>query len=105
MYRVELKVACPFLTQELIKRFLMYRVELKVAYKLGRGEDLDPSFLMYRVELKGRSSSGIVQEIRRVVPNVPCGVERSHAYANCCARLLLLMYRVELKDTSQLFPI
>ena len=65
----------PFVLKDLVG-FLMYRVELKVATHLleffwGR------QFLMYRVELKDR-----VLYVRRLnlfqklVPNVPCGVER-----------------------------
>ncbi len=56
--------------------FLMYRVELKVAFFLRKPSAIN-LFLMYRVELKEEESklSRIVDYLRDV-PNVPCGVER-----------------------------
>jgi len=79
MHRVELK-GLLYRQQEITNftKFLMHRVELKVAYKLGKGEDIDP------------------------VPNAPCGVER------CCEGFLkhavykFLMHRVELKERLEL---
>ena len=75
MYRVELKASLSARFPHAFRKFLMYRVELK-----DRG---DPTvslafhslFLMYRVELKGLLGIACVGK-RRIVPNVPCGVER-----------------------------
>ncbi len=53
------------------------------------------SFLMYRVELK--VDSVVERFVKRVVPNVPCGVERYFRYPSLYRRSLFLMYRVELK--------
>ena len=62
-------------------------------------------FLMYRVELKVPSNHAGLRPSIKIVPNVPCGVER-----RICPRSVwvlkhvFLMYRVELKagQTSQL---
>ena len=57
MYRVELKVAWIRIHLALrISEFLMYRVELKVVHIL-MGESVVFEFLMYRVELKVQEAS------------------------------------------------
>ncbi len=74
MYRVELKAYFLWHNIQMICQFLMYRVELKVA-GLANNFTSPYGFLMYRVELKEpRHQKGWVGQ--KLVPNVPCGVER-----------------------------
>ena len=55
-------------------------------------------FLMYRVELKANTLS-VFPVISSLVPNVPCGVERSKMGRELKAKYReFLMYRVELKE-------
>ena len=53
----------------------MYRVELKVLELFSELGAL-PLFLMYRVELKAAKKTAKPSSAT-LVPNVPCGVERS----------------------------
>ncbi len=57
----------------------MYRVELKEGGFLKASID-NPLFLMYRVELKVAYFISVYVDIGRV-PNVPCGVERTSRLA------------------------
>ncbi len=55
----------------------MHRVELKAPLEGQRGQARRPQceFLMHRVELKAPCSTYLT--ISFIVPNAPCGVERS----------------------------
>ncbi len=57
--------------------FLMYRVELKGTFFIALMYS-SPLFLMYRVELKGAWRL-LLYIINKMVPNVPCGVERKRS--------------------------
>ena len=56
------------------------------------------TFLMYRVELKVELRLAALED--EVVPNVPCGVERSLSKRPLTRSLRFLMYRVELKGSA-----
>ncbi len=95
MYRVELKERDRRGFNDCSLLFLMYRVELKglemVVFHIG-----EVLFLMYRVELK--VGSGFYHSHQtELVPNVPCGVERSLWRKGSSPAQKFLMYRVELK--------
>ena len=55
-------------------------------------------FLMYRVELKVPLTEW-VNLTTCSVPNVPCGVESTGSYRRHTCSRKFLMYRVELKDS------
>ena len=73
----------------------MYRVELKAFIKICI-HAISIKFLMYRVELKVALQYGHVS-LSPTVPNVPCGVESILDEAQRLLRKMFLMYRVELK--------
>ena len=79
----------------------MHRVELK------DGGLLSPvlsvlRFLMHRVELKVAVSYEVFFHVDKKVPNAPCGVERQGSGARPVQALRFLMHRVELKDARVL---
>ena len=61
--------------KEMLRQFLMHRVELKAELDTG-WEPADWTFLMHRVELKDIKAVITHSSNQKSVPNAPCGVER-----------------------------
>ncbi len=78
----------------------MHRVELK-AFLSSNTCSASSMFLMHRVELKVSEFQGV--DVRFIVPNAPCGVERLRASDILLGlKVGFLMHRVELKAITRI---